>query len=261
MPNRLLKLDKWVSHLSWPPMPCPECGEGTVSLHKELMTLRDPASNELMELIDANREGLSELTGTCSGHLTCSNRQCSRTILVSGDWSYDIDVSDVDGRQTWVNYMRVRYLAPPLPIFTPPVKTPAKVAAAIHAAAELLWINPNAAANQLRQAIEELLTHKGINRTFITKKHKRQRYTTHDRIGMFRDANPANAEVADTLEAVKWIGNSGSHESGLTIAEVLEGADLLEHALIELYDTTKSLRRARIKQINSSKHIPRTKKK
>ncbi|MDN5855882.1 MAG: DUF4145 domain-containing protein, partial [Actinomycetia bacterium] len=83
-----------------------------------------------------------------------------------------------------------------LPIFTPPVDTPTKVSAAIHAASELLWINPNAAANQLRQAIEELLTHKGINRTFITSKHKRKRYTAHERIEKFRVANPANKEVA-----------------------------------------------------------------
>lgn len=94
-------------------MPCPECGEGTVSLDKTLLTLRDPASDELMMLIDANREGLSELTGTCSGKLTCSNRQCRRTLLVSGDWSYDVNVDD-DGRETWIDYIRVRFISPPL---------------------------------------------------------------------------------------------------------------------------------------------------
>lgn len=240
-------------------MPCPECGDGTVTLDRELMSIKDPQSEELLIRINARLEGESELTGACSGKLICRNPQCGRTLLVSGDWAYDVNV-DNDGRQSWIDYIRVRYISPPLPLFTPPAKTPEKVAAAIHAASELLWISPSAAANQLRQAIEELLTVKGINRTYITKNHRKKRYTTHDRIGMFRTADPANKEVADTLEAVKWIGNSGSHETGLTIAEVLEGADLLEHALIELYDTTKSLRRARIKQINRSKHIPRPKK-
>lgn len=259
--NRLVKLDSWVSYLSWPPLACPECGEGTVSLDKNsLTTIRDPDSDELMMLIDAGLEDPSELTGTCSGKLTCNNPQCGRTLLVSGDWLYDVNVDDHTGRETWIDYIRVRYISPPLPIFTPPAATPAKVTAAIHAASELLWINPSAAANQLRQAIEELLTVKGIKRTYINGSHKRKSYPAHTRIEMFGAASPANVEVAETLMAVKWIGNSGSHSSDLTVAEVLEGAELLQHALTELYDPTNSLRRARIKEINRKKRIPRSKK-
>lgn len=225
------------------------------------MTIRDPESELLLERINAGLEGTSALSGTCSGTFRCSDPNCGRGVLVSGDWSYDVDVESATGGTRWTDYIRIRYVDPALPIFTPPSKTPAKVTAAITAAAELLWINPNAAANHLRQAIEELLTSKRVRSTVLTKKRKRRRLSAHERIDLYRNADPANADIANTLEAVKWIGNSGSHEATLTISDVLEGAELLEHALKDLYDPTARLRRARVKQINKGKRIPRTKKK
>lgn len=223
------------------------------------MKLHDPASEQLLAHITAGMAGTGELTGTCSGTFRCSDSECGRAVLISGDWSHDIDVDPLTNGTRWTDYIRVRYVTPALPIFVPPAKTPVKVTAAIKAASELLWINPNAAANLLRQAMEELLNSKRVRRIAVTKRGKQRRLSAHERIELYRTADPANTDIADTLEAVKWIGNSGSHEATLSVAEVLEGAELLEHALKELYDPTNSLRRARIKEINRKKRIPRPK--
>jgi uncharacterized protein DUF4145 len=51
---------------------------------------------------------------------------------------------------------------------------------------------------------------------------KRRRLSTHERITEFRKSEGA----ADSLEAVKWIGNQGSHESALSATDVLDGAEL-----------------------------------
>ncbi len=257
--NRLLKLAGWVLHDNWPPVPCPDCGEGFLRPEGDLMKVRDPESEQLLARIEAHLDGAGELKGTCAGTFRCTDSDCGGAVLISGDWSYDIDTDPDSYGTRWADYIRVRYVSPALPIFTPPAKTPKKVTAAITAASELLWINPNSAANHLRQAIEELLTHKRVKRTETTRNNKRRRLSAHDRIELYRAADPANADIADTLEAVKWIGNAGSHEATLTIAEVLEGAELLEHALKELYDPTNALRRARIMEINRRKRIPRTK--
>ena len=40
------------------------------------------------------------------------------------------------------------------------------------------------------------------------------------------------------LEAVKWIGNSGSHSGAMPLEDVLEGVALLERALHIVYDDT-----------------------
>lgn len=259
--NRLSKLAGWVLHTSWPPIPCPDCHEGVIRPEGKLVTLPDPESDMLLARIAAGVEGDSELTGSCSGTFRCGDPDCGRGVLISGDWSYDIDFEPNGAGTRWADYIRVRYSTPALPIFIPPAKTPDKVTTAINAASELLWINPGAAANHLRQAIEELLTSKRVKRTELTKKNKQRRLSAHERIGIYRDTNPAQKDIADALEAVKWIGNSGSHEAALNVADVLEGAELLEHALKELYDPTERQRRARVKSINTSKRIPRTKKK
>lgn len=259
MTNRLSKLAGWVLHDSWPPLPCPECGEGVIRPAGPLTTIRDPASEELLARVNSGLDGPGELTGTCSGVFQCSDSGCARRVLISGDWSHDIDEHPHTYATRWADYIRVRYIAPAIPIITTPAKTPDKARAAINAASELLWLNPNAAANHLRQAIEELLNSKGVKRSEITKQKKRRQLSTHQRIELYRTTRPANVPIADTLEAVKWIGNSGSHQATLTITDVLEGAELLESALKELYDTTARARRARVKQINKGRGLPRTK--
>ena len=100
------------------------------------------------------------------------------------------------------------------------------------AASALLWVDPGAAANRLRFAIEELLTAEGMRR-FVNRDHKRVRLSTHMRIQEFKKYA---GSAGDALEAVKWIGNSGSHDDELTATDVLDGVDLLRHALRSLYD-------------------------
>ncbi|HSR85739.1 MAG TPA: DUF4145 domain-containing protein, partial [Streptosporangiaceae bacterium] len=66
--------------------------------------------------------------------------------------------------------------------------------------------------------------------------------------------------AADALEAVKWIGNQGSHEAGLTATDVLDGADLLSHALKMLYDRSEDELERRIRAVNRRRGLPRSNK-
>lgn len=45
-----------------------------------------------------------------------------------------------------------------------------------------------------------------------------------------------NQEASDALEAVKWIGNTGSHEANLSVSDVLDGVEMLGHALRSIFD-------------------------
>ena len=44
-------------------------------------------------------------------------------------------------------------------------------------------------------------------------------------------------KAVELLEAVKWIGNQGTHEDSLTVADVLKSAAFLHRALELLYET------------------------
>ena len=54
--------------------------------------------------------------------------------------------------------------------------------------------------------------------------------------------------------------NQGSHETGLTATDVLDGADLLSHALKILYDRSEEEMQRRIRAVNKRRGLPRNKR-
>lgn len=106
-----------------------------------------------------------------------------------------------------------------------PDGTPDDVKRAIESASQTIWMSPSTGANRLRAAIEQLLTDLGVSESG----------TTHKRIKVLAESRQ---DVATVLEAVKWIGNDGSHATVLPLKDVLEGVALLERALTLVYDRT-----------------------
>lgn len=76
----------------------------------------------------------------------------------------------------------------------------------------------------------------------------------HRRIDLLRPAQPS---VADHLEAVKWIGNEGTHSRGLTTKDLLDGAEILEQAIALLYDRSAEEVAKRAKAIVRKKGLGR----
>ncbi|MFE5258113.1 DUF4145 domain-containing protein [Streptomyces coelicoflavus] len=137
-----------------------------------------------------------------------------------------------------------------------PDSCPAPVKDRVQDAARVIWADAGSAANRLRSAIEELLTAQKIPRTKLVTRRgpaqvkRRLRLSTQARIEILRSKE---SEAADLLEAVKWIGNSGSHEGSVTVEDVLNGVVLLEHALHTLYDRRAKDLAKIAKQINNRK--------
>lgn len=89
------------------------------------------------------------------------------------------------------------------------------------------------------------MDNKKISKTHI-KKHKRLRYSLHDRIELFEKKK---INEAKSLMAIKWIGNSGSHTGDtLTKDGLLDGFDILEDVILKIYDTDST----RIKKLTSA---------
>ena len=96
-----------------------------------------------------------------------------------------------------------------------------------------MWLDIGSSANRLRTAIEAFLNERKVPKT-TTKNGKRVPLNLHCRIIRFRIKN---ADAADSLEAVKWLGNVGSHANldSLTIDDLLDGFELFEHAIERVY--------------------------
>jgi hypothetical protein len=100
-------------------------------------------------------------------------------------------------------------------------------------------------------AVEALLTDKHIPTYSKPAKGKsRKPLSLHDRIAVFRLKDAENAEL---LEAVKWLGNYGSHHmSNLKVEDVFIAADMLETVIARTYDPQPSLAHT-AKKINKKK--------
>lgn len=249
--QNLRLLDAWVTAEGWPYVACPYCADGHLAIEK-ITTVESEKSSRSRGHPDWDPTWIE---GVFHGTLKCALPNCGEHVTVAGEYAVDVD-TDEAGYGTFAEFLRLRYCQPPLQVAVLPDGTPDEVKAAVVAASAVLWVDPGAAANRLRFAIEELLTARGIRR-YETRGGSRFRLSTHKRIQEFKKKAPV---AGDALEAVKWIGNSGSHDDELTTTDVLNGVDLLRHALRVMYDKEDLLVQKRIKAINKARGIPKSRK-
>ena len=143
-----------------------------------------------------------------------------------GEASYGIrGAVDSDGQAYPEDYLAYHphFTLPALPLFTIPKGTPTTVMTSLNAGFSLALCDPNAAANQLRKAVECLLNELGVPKnTALGKRIKNL-------------ASPYDA-LKHELEAVKWLGNEGSHGTGINQEHMLVGYAIMEKCLLHLYD-------------------------
>lgn len=245
MVKRLSPLAGWFRSTEWADATCPSCQIG-------YLRADNAVEQESTASLDAHNHEAWE-PEWISGYFTCALRcqrvQCREIAVALGVWQVR---EEWDDRGPFhVSYYRLEMTTPPLPILRTPEKCPARVREAVAGAARVVWVDPSAAASRLRVAIELLLDSRRIPRS-TTAGGERTSLRLHARIDRLRKTNPA---VADLLEAVKWIGNQGSHEDSLETTDVLDGAELLEHALALLYDPTPTQIQRRARQINKAKRV------
>jgi hypothetical protein len=252
MPQDVKHLVGPVKSSEWPHVRCPACLEGYLA-PEFLETVSTAHSSRLQDQYRDEWEP-DWIKGGFYGVLRCGIPSCGEPVIVSGDYTVGPDL-DSSGRWygEYADLLQLRFTQPPLSILITPPGTPAKVVAAVTGAAALVWADPGAASNRLRGAVEELLTSEGVRR-FEIRNHKRNRLSTHNRILEYRRYESG---IADILMAVKWIGNTGSHEGDITAGDVLEGAEILGHALRLRFDTTTEEMERRITRINKRKGIPK----
>ena len=178
------------------------------------------------------------------GRFSClfSCPHCKETVAVAGTyWVQDDRIYDQEYGEAGeiLEYYRPRYFSEAPPLIQLPDKTPDTVREEITKAFQLFWLDEEACGNRIRSAVEQLLTINGIPKTELVKKgasQKRNLLSLHRRIERFKKKRP---ELAEQLFAIKWIGNAGSHASGLNIEDLKDGFLLLELVLKELYDSSR----------------------
>ncbi len=235
-----------------PDWACPTCGKGILRIKQDSFLQGELASSQQARSDNSYWEpDWISYVYTCL--LFCSNDKCKEVVVNSGTGFVDWDVTyDENGEtdQVYSDFFRPKYFEPHLNIIHIPSKCPESVLKQLNESFRLFFSSPSASANNVRIAIEELLTELKINR-FTISKGKRRFINLHTRIGLL----PAKyAQFKDMILAIKWLGNAGSHRCGeVTMDDVMDAYELTEHILEEIYEPKVKKLSALAKKVNKKK--------
>jgi len=174
--------------------------------------------------------------------LVCQD--CNETISCCGiggytpEWRYEPEIGD--DTPELLRYFLPGYFSKPLPILIADARWPSSIKHRLNFSFHVFFCDLNASANHVRSCVEELLTLLDIP----------DRATLHERIQLFR---ATDSENADRAEALKWIGNLGSHGEQLTKQDLFDSYDILEELLEDIYVGHRRSVREKVREINASR--------
>ena len=153
-------------------------------------------------------------------------------------------------KQGYRDFFRPNYFDPPLRIIQIPEECPQTVVEPIEESFRFVLSSPSSAANTIRIAVEELLTNLKVKRFKIVKR-KRQGMSLHARIKLLPKKHEA---IRDSLFAIKWLGNAGSHSlSNISFDDVMDAYEFLDHILQEVYAKKSEKLKAKVQAVNKKR--------
>jgi hypothetical protein len=152
----------------------------------------------------------------------------------------------------WEDYFSPLFCQPMPDIIELPAKCPDEVKDELRAAFSIFWLHRAACAGRIRVALEHLMNHLGVPKRKKDKSGKYSDLSLHARLDAFAKTEPA---MGPQLMALKWLGNTGSHDREVTKADLLDAFEILEHALVEIIDG-RSARVAALAKKLTKKHAP-----
>lgn len=169
---------------------------------------------------------------------------------------------DGDGvyREVYESHFRPTMFVPALNLIAIPAKCPPTVAQPLRESFALFFSSPGAASNNIRIAVEELLTELRVKR-FNTVGGQRRFISLHQRINLL----PRKfVDLRELMLAIKWLGNAGSHGDGgsgaISADDVMDAYEMMEHILAEVYSPRSNRLAAIAKKVNKRKGPLRIKK-
>lgn len=215
------------------PYTCPTCGEGRLVLDEKLLHSRQTAKSKEDE---QNYKGAwhdENEWRRFAGILVCERPACQEVVAVVGEMHYVPTYGDDDRQEDFAAVYEPNYMDPAPKFFEAPRKAPGEIEPELQRAFSAFWSDSAACANRIRCVVELMMNEQG----YPDAKKTGGFIPLAVRIAAWRRKNRRFAAVGRALEAVKWIGNDGSHPGDtLTKDDLFRGFRMLEHALVEVYD-------------------------
>ncbi len=229
---------------------CPECKNGSLLALKEKLTTVEYMNYN--KLVHEQEDWESDwFKHGFHGVLVCENKSCKEEIVVSGKYTHSYwqgISSDGEYGEGEERICTPEYFERSPIIISINKNTPKEIQDTTIESFSLFWINKESCANKIRVAIEQIMDNFGVAK--YPRTGKRIPISLQKRLNTFAIDHP---KIAKHLEAIKWIANSGSHSGGVTNSDVLDGYQILEYALNQLYDKEETDIDNLAKKINKKK--------
>lgn len=220
--------------------PCPRCKDGMVRIGSNSMTVVEPEHSKRHHA-DDNFEP-DWISSAFTGMLICDNTQCGEVVAVSGttseEMAYDEDDYGLPIGQHWETVYHPASMYPAPPLFTLAEQFPDTVKAELKLAFQLFWADLSASTSRLRTSLERVLDDRGIPAFKPGKKGKQVRLFLNERIDMFEQST-SDPDSAESMEALRVVGNLGTHGDQVKLDDYLNLLDVYEDALTEIYTQKK----------------------
>jgi len=221
----------------FPILPCPRCNKLSLKTDRESKRILIPVHEEKRR--EKPDTSIFEWTARFQCFLVCEEPRCGEVVSVSGA----VDYEEYDDREEDVFHifetLRPMSMYPAPPIIAVSRKLSKEARGHLIASFGLIWPDPASCANRIRVFIEQLLVDFGVAPTRIDSKGKEVKRTLPERIEDLEATMPGHKS---TFDALRKVGNIGSHEGRLKFETALDAYEILEVALEDLVDG----RRARL---------------
>lgn len=223
---------------------CPKCKKGSLcTFGNNIFVEKDAVT------IEWSKDSETYSSPYCASYvyttiLVCSNQDCLEKVICSGtsgmDYSDTIVNSNGIYEDKYEMYYKPLFFYPAVHFFDIPSNTPEEISKTIIESFSLSFSNYSAAINKIRIALEKLLTALDVDETTSTDKQEQEKrhISLHKQISLLKGKDE---NIKKECEAIKWLGNSGSHgDDKIQFDDVLDGYDLLSFVLEKLYDKKAS---------------------
>jgi hypothetical protein len=227
--------EKWRG--GWTELPrydCPTCKRGL---------LRQLGDIRVVETRYSEREGEEEgwepdwMTRRFVMLLQCDDLKCGEVVTVAGNQKVQMFEDYEEQRQEYVNYHYPFSVYPAPHVFSVSNNLSEDCQEQLVKAFELMWVDSGASANRIRIFVERLMDQFNMPTVGTSKKGKPYELKLADRINEMEKLHPGHK---DSFDALRWVGNEGSHSGNAGRKNVLTCFEVLERVLEDLVDGKKA---------------------
>ena len=208
----------------YPSLPCPRCGS-YLNLNSESLVVKT-AQHDINLFAYVTEE---EIVPKFSCWMQCGYADCGEVVSVSGYLTHHLFHANERDVEIARN-LHPKVIIPSPPIIQIGKEVPGDIQEHLARSFTLFWIDNEACANRLRVALELVLKAWGFPR----EDENGRPVTLHQRIEKWQ-ALYGRGALGMSLMALKWLGNAGSHEDGISRDRILDAYDIFASALKALF--------------------------